>query len=249
VISLDEAGAANQDRGRADWSPWEGPTLEFIDIPTEQTTAATDALLAIEAAASAWVVVRLPGADRWRALLWVWAFVLLAVSAALGAIAHGVRLDPPMSELIWHPLYLGLGLVVGLIAVAVVADLWRERASRRVLPVFLGLGMVFFGVTLVVPGGFLVFVVYETVFMVFALGGYLRLALKEHRPGAGWMVTGIILTIVASAIQATGRLSFTVIWPFDHNGIFHIVQMLGVGALVMGLRRLLRQTVTKEGTT
>ena len=196
-------------------------------------------LLSIQAMWSAWVVRRTPGGDRWRATLWMWAFILLALSAGLGAIAHGVRLSPPLSELIWHPLYLGLGLVVVLIAVALVADLWGERASRRALPLFLGLGVVFYVVTLVAPPGFLVFIVYETVFMVFALGGYVYLT-RKARPGAGWMAVGIVLTMVASAIQATGRLSFTLIWPFDHNGIFHIVQMAGVAALVLGLRRLLR---------
>jgi hypothetical protein len=47
---------------------------------------------------------------------------------------------------------------------------------------------------------------------------------------------GIGLSIVAAAVQASA-LSVRLIVPFDHNGLFHLVQLTGIAALANGLRR------------
>ena len=44
------------------------------------------------------------------------------------------------------------------------------------------------------------------------------------------------VNILAAAVQAEGALGFTLIWTFDHNGVFHLVQMVGLGLLVWGLK-------------
>jgi hypothetical protein len=50
------------------------------------------------------------------------------------------------------------------------------------------------------------------------------------------MAAGVFLSIVAAAIQAKQSTSIRVIWEFDHNGIFHLVQMAGLVLLLAGLR-------------
>jgi hypothetical protein len=47
---------------------------------------------------------------------------------------------------------------------------------------------------------------------------------------------GIALTIVAAAVQASA-LSVRLIVPFDHNGLFHLVQLIATAAFANGLRR------------
>ena len=79
-------------------------------------------------------------------------------------------------------------------------------------------------------------VIYETVAMVLALAGFLWLSWHKTLPGAGWIAASIGINIVAAAIQATEAVSFTLFWSFDHNGVFHLVQMLGIAPLVHGLR-------------
>ncbi|MGH8658414.1 MAG: DUF6962 family protein, partial [Gammaproteobacteria bacterium] len=46
-------------------------------------------------------------------------------------------------------------------------------------------------------------------------------------------------TIVAAAFQANRNIELTLIWTFDHNGVFHLIQMTGLVALVAGLRAAL----------
>jgi hypothetical protein len=53
------------------------------------------------------------------------------------------------------------------------------------------------------------------------------------------MAAGILVSILAAGIQAKKSICLTLIWQFDHNGIYHIVQMLGLILLLVGLRRSL----------
>ncbi len=214
--------------------------MDFIDIPTERTTAATDAVLVLLALGAAlYVFYGGRGRDRWKATVWACAFGLLTLASALGAVAHGFQMSAQLNSLLWQPLNLALGLTIAVFVVGVVHDLWGERASRRALPVMLVVGVAFYGVTRLIPGSFLVFVLYEAVAMLFSLGVYVWLAVRERAPGAWWMAAGILITIIAAGIQASGAVRVTVVWEFDHNGIFHIVQMVGVAVLVAGLRAAL----------
>jgi hypothetical protein len=211
--------------------------MEFIDIPTEQTTAATDLLLALVALASVVYLARVgKGRDPWKARIWSWAFGLLTFASAMGAVAHGFKMSEQLNRLLWQPLNLALGLTIAMFAVGVVYDRWGHAISKRVLPILVAVGVVFFGVTVVIPGSFLVFILYEAAAMLFALAVYVLLAARKQLAGAAVMAAGILITIVAAAIQASGAVFVKIIWEFDFNGIFHLIQVVGVVVLVAGLR-------------
>jgi len=174
--------------------------------------------------------------NRWKTNLWLGLFGLLAVAAVLGTIAHGFKMSAQTNNLFWQPLFLSLGLVVALFVVAVVYDAWGQAAARRALPVMLVIGVVFYGITRLFPGTFLVFIVYESAAMLFALVVYGWLTRRGQLPGVGLMTVGIFITIIAAAVQATETLHVTVVWPFDFNGLYHLIQMAGLLALLAGLR-------------
>jgi hypothetical protein len=211
--------------------------MAFIDIPTEQTTAITDAILALLALASV-VYLWQTGKqyDLIKTRIWMWAFGLLAFAAVLGAVAHGFKMSKQINSLFWQPLNLALGLAVALFAVGVVYDIWGGPTARKILPIFVGVGIVFYVVTRLIPGSFLVFILYEAVAMLFALGAYIWLAAHGQLDGAWVMAAGVLVTIVAAGIQASEAVFVTLIWEFDFNGIFHVVQMIGLVVLVVGLR-------------
>lgn len=75
--------------------------------------------------------------------------------------------------------------------------------------------------------------------MFFALVVYILLAVRKRLAGAAVMAAGILITIVAAAIQASGAVFVTIIWEFDYNGIFHLIQIVGLAVLVAGLRAAL----------
>ena len=168
--------------------------------------------------------------------MWGGALALLSLAAALGAIAHGLKMPPRVNALLWRPLNLALGLTIALFVVGVVYDLRSKVAAQRVLAPMLAVGVGFFVLTQIVSGTFLVFVLFQAVAMLFALGAYGWLGVKRRLAGAWWMAGGVLVTLIAAAIQATGSVSFTLVWPFDHNGVYHLVQMVGLLLLTAGLR-------------
>lgn len=122
--------------------------LELASAAAERTTAATDALLALTVSGG---LVRLRRATpaSWRRTVWLAALGTFAASALLGTVAHGVALAPRVSDALWQPLYLLLGVAVALFAAGAVAD-WRgERAARAILPAHL---VQLVGVVLLVRG-------------------------------------------------------------------------------------------------
>jgi hypothetical protein len=212
--------------------------VELVPGGPERTTAATDALLALAALAGIGVLRRRTEPTFGRSV-WIAALAALALASALGAVAHGVRLGDGTRELLWQPLYVALGVTMALFVVGAVRD-WRgERAGRRVLGPMLGLAVAFYGVTRLAGGNFLAFVVYEAAALLFALVVYLRLAAGERRAGAGAMTAALALSLAAGAVQAVDVGSVRLLWEFDHNGLFHLVQLVGLVFLVLGLCRLL----------
>lgn len=202
----------------------------------ETTTAGTDAVLA---AATALCIVFLSRETPSTPLRAVWLTALggWGLSALLGAITHGMSLDPGFERLLWQPLYLALGLAQALLVVAAVGA-WRGfPAARRLLPFMVLAAALFYWATRRTGGNFLVFVIFSTATTVFALGVYLVLALRRTA-GARLTAAGLALSLAAGAVQAS-TMSVHFIWTFDHNGLFHLVQLLGLGTLVAGLRRSL----------
>jgi hypothetical protein len=209
-------------------------------VPTELTTAATDAVLAVLAIACVrWLAVR-RSADPDKVTLWILVLALLAVASILGAVAHGLALSPGLVFLLWQPLFLSLGLVVALFVVAAVYDGFGPRAARRLLIPALVVGAAFYLVTLVFPGTFLVFVLYEAVGMLAALALYGRLAIRTGQRWAWLMVSGVSLNILAAGIQATETVRVNLVIPLDHNGVFHLVQMVAIVVLVAGVGQSLQ---------
>ena len=210
--------------------------MEFIDIPTEQTTAATDVILTMLGVAAAVYLQRFRSRFAWNVGVWSWVFLLLAFGAGLGAVVHGVVMSEGVKKVLWQPLYLSLAFVVVFVVVGVVYD-WRgQPVARRTLPVVIVVPPLFWLATYLGDFSFRAFVVFSIPAMIFSFVVYLRLALRHDRlEGTGWMAAAMFLTIAAGGIQASDFVYITVVWPFDHNGVFHIVQALGIVALVVGL--------------
>jgi hypothetical protein len=205
--------------------------------PTELTTAATDAAITLLSLLCLVVLRRHQATNPQRVRIWTWVFALLALASALGAVAHGLDLAATTVNWLWRPLYLALGLVVGLFVIGAVFDYAGAGAARRALLPMLVLAVGFFVLTQLSSGTFRLFVAYEGLAMLAALLMYGLLAWRRRLEGAGIVAAGILLNLLAAAIQATGTASLQVVVPFDHNGVFHLVQIIALALLTAGLAR------------
>ena len=219
--------------------------LQITDIPTEQTTAATDLLLAILAFIVTLKVYKSgKGVDLKKTRIWMGVFGLLTFASALGAIAHGFQMSKLTKFLLWQPLNLSLVLTICLFAAGVVYDLKNFRLPKALIPAILVCAILFFASTFILPDALTVFIRIEAVAMLFAFVAYTILASRKTIKGAGLMAAGILVTIIAAVIQAIKTIQVIFIWEFDHNGIFHIVQMIGVIILLKGLQAEFRSRGT-----
>ena len=206
-------------------------------VPTELTTAATDAVLALLCVVALGLIRHRRTVDPWKVGLWSWLLGLLALASVLGAIAHGLELTDRLRDLLWQPLYLCLGLAVGLFTVAAIRDRLGEPAARRALPWMIVLGFGFFAITRIGSETFLVFIAYEAVAMLAALVLYLDAAIRPRVPGAALMAVGVTLNLLAAAVQQSSVSLDLASFPLDHNGVFHLVQMVAVVVLTVGVLR------------
>ncbi len=221
--------------------------LQIIDIPTEQTTAATDVLLAILAFIVALKVNNTgKNIDLKKTRIWVWVFGLLSFAAAVGAVAHGLQMSKLTNFILWQPLNLALGVAIGLFVAGVVYDFMNFTLPRTLIPALLVVATVFYTITVMIPDAFIVFIIYEAIAMLFSFIVYTLLASRKKVKGAGLMAAGILVTIIAAGIQAVESVKITLIREFDHNGIFHIVQMIGILILLGGLQAEFRSRVSKK---
>jgi hypothetical protein len=216
--------------------------LQITVIPTEQTTAATDVLLSILAFI---VTVKInrsgKGIDIIKTRIWTGVFGLLTFASADGAIAHGFQMNKLIRSVLWQPLNLSLVLTICLFAAGVVYDIRKFRLPKALVPVLLVFAILFFAITEILPDALTtIFIKGEAIAMVFAFVAYIILASRKTIKGAGLMAAGILFTIIASVLQAIHTIKVMFILEFDHNGICHIVQMVGVIFLFQGLKRELK---------
>ncbi|MBI3796960.1 MAG: hypothetical protein HY268_08335 [Deltaproteobacteria bacterium] len=213
--------------------------MKFTDIPTERTTASTDAILALLALSCAFYLYSFETQELWKRKIWILIFGFIALSSTLGAVVHGFALSPSIKYLIWQALFLILGLTVALFAVGGVYDLQGYIIARQFLPIMLTVGVGFYIFTHLYSGNFFIFIVYATLVLLFALSVYLWLAINGKLLGAKFITLGIFISIIAAILQSIETISIKFIWEFDHNGIYHILQIVGLLCLVAGLRQSL----------
>lgn len=205
----------------------------LVASPTERTTAATDLVIAAVALRYA---VRFAAQPDLRQRTWGAAFAGMGFAGLLGALAHGLTLSPRIHAWLWRGIFLSLGLSVGLFAAAATSDGFGAKVGRRALPLAIVAALGFYGLSQRTNRGFLVFTAYEALALIYALAIYSHLARHRQLAGADRLAAGILLSLVAAAVQATSwRASFCGI-PFDNNGLFHLVQILALPLIAQGVQ-------------
>lgn len=192
---------------------------------SEPMTLATDYVLAAAAAIIAGRVLATAGGEyarRW----WGIAFIALALGAALGGTHHGFRL-----EALWKPTVLVLGVAsAGMVAGSAVAT--APRTWRIALIALAAAKLALYWLWVWRDDRF-IWVVADTG-SAFALVALLHL-LAWRRPGSRWIVAGVAVSIAAAVVQASG---VDLHRHFNHNDLYHLVQLGALLAYYRGVRVL-----------
>ena len=213
--------------------------MDLVQIATEQTTALTDAVLGIVSFFFSVIIKTIFARSRFQQKIWFFFFLFLGLASMIGAFVHGVAISSDMRILLWHPLYLSLGLSVSFFVMGAVFELWGERRTKTVLPWMLSVAFLFFLFTVFIHDSFLIFTVYEGLCLFCCLVIFLLKMFQSKREVYLFMVLGILITILAAILQSRHDIFFNFIWKFDHNGVFHLVQFIGLIFIFSSVRKLL----------
>ena len=192
---------------------------------SEPMTLATDYLLAAAAGVMAALVLRKAGAEdsrRW----WGVAFIALALAAALGGTHHGFRL-----EALWKPTLLVLGVAsTGMVAGSAVAT--TRGMGRLALLALAAAKLVLYWLWVWRDDRF-IWAIADTG-AAFVLVALLH-TLRWRAPGSRSILGGVALSIAAAAVQASG---VDLHRHFNHNDLYHLVQLGALLAYYQGVRVL-----------
>ena len=197
----------------------------------EPTAMVTDYALAVMAVWLGWRLME-RGTRLSAPRLWGLSFFALALAAVAGGTSHGfaAHLGELGNLLAWRLTVYSIG-VASLCFLAAAAQAYLRRRTRRVL---VGLALAEFAVYAVWIANHddFLYVIYD---YAPAMAVVLALALRSWRsggdPSGPWVVGGILVSFAAAGIQTTG---FRWHQYFNHNDLYHLVQMAGLYLLFRG---------------
>lgn len=194
----------------------------------EPTTAITDFILGLEALAFA--IILIMGEAAFPSLpYWIAAFILLGTAGLLGGFAHGLAYRP-----LFILIYANLAALMVILLLATLIDGFGFEAAIRWRWPVIGLAVLFVLAAWRFPRHIHIYAAFEGILMVGILAVYLWLALTNAMSGAGFIAAGIGITLTAAALFLK-KVHFTLVWTFNHNDVYHLIQMVGVFLLFLGL--------------
>lgn len=198
----------------------------------EPTTTITDFVLGLEALWFGVLLMRSGGRGRRARHYLGVALVMTGVGALTGGVSHGFA---PWLEgtivavLLWKVTLLCIGLTS-------LFFLWSAAAAA----LSAGAGGWLRGAAIVQFAIYVGWILGHDAF-IWAIADYVPAMLvalllfgREYgrgRAGAGWIVAGILITFAGAAVQASG---FALHRHFNHNDLFHVIQMVAVYVFYRG---------------
>ncbi|MDX2416228.1 MAG: hypothetical protein QNK19_02080 [Xanthomonadales bacterium] len=220
--------------------------IQFIESATERTTAATDLILAVEFFLFAIFFIKSASGNK-RAAAWSIPFLLLAGAFLIGAIAHGFQMPEKTNMQLWLLLAGCSAFGLAHLVSASVGE-WKPAWYKKSV-VGMSLAAIIFVGTTVKFSSFTVYVVFILITM--ALVSWLNAMCFERSGNKNYLliIFGAVITATASLVQLITSIHFTIIWEFDYNGAFHLIQMLAGIFLALGITGLMKSACSGTRTT
>jgi len=203
----------------------------------EPTTFATDLVLSALSIGCAVDLIRRARASRARAVGWLAATLAAAGVAALaGALSHGFgpEMAPSAADVLWRVTLHALGLMSFCLVVSSATAALRGPALTAAYVAALVELLGFTGWVALHPE--FRWIVLDYGIAILAAGALHLVRLRRgDQPGAVWILAGLGVSIGAALVQRGG---FAAHLHFNHNDLYHVVQMLGTWLLYRGGREL-----------
>ncbi len=199
----------------------------------EPMTAFTDLLITLLGSYFAWKLFLLYGQSTAGVhLYWGLAFVMVSIGALLGAVSHGVgpHFAPFVKNTLWKLTTLSIGGVSVFFLMTVIHHLPGLSLVFWIKWIPVLAYLIYFCVILV-NDQFLNVILFYVPIMIIVLMTMLYSQFSLGTVGSGYISIGIIISFIGAGVQAS-RLGLH--QHFNHNDIYHVIQMIGMGFFYHG---------------
>jgi hypothetical protein len=199
----------------------------------EPTTTLTDYFLALEC--TLFAVLLLAAARDGGGVtagLWAAGFAASAVAAAVGGTSHGFvdHVSARTQRVLWLGALAAIGLASACFSAAVVHATFADPL-RQWLMVALTAEVLIYWAWIARHDEFrwAVYLYGANMLLVLAIESVAFWRLQA--PGAGWIVAGVLVAFAGSAVQRRGIALHR---HFNHNDLYHVIQMLALYLIYRG---------------
>lgn len=201
---------------------------------TEPTTTLTDYAIAIESIVFAGVLLRAAVAQKQVSKgAWAIAFGCVAVAAVAGGTYHGFRtgIDRPTVIALWRIVIYALSVAsLCMLVGTIISSLPRYWQRWWLLAV--GIKSVIYWHWVGTARFFSYAVIdYFSAMLIVLLLQIRAMSYQENPTASRWIVAGILVSAIAVAVQAA-RISLAE--HFNHNDLYHVIQMVALYLLFRG---------------
>lgn len=201
---------------------------------TEPSTLLTDYALAAVAgylAARQWRSWRVSGHRSVQ--VWSLAFLMLSAGAVLGGTSHGftLHLSALAQVVFWKATVLSIGLTSFFLLCGTLIATFRKPVLSWLIAVVLAKFIIYI-VWMSFHDDFVYVIADYLPSMLAVVGLQVYTAITQQSASSKWLISGIFISFLAAGIQMSG---FDFHRHFNHNDIYHVVQIAAVIVLHAGV--------------
>jgi hypothetical protein len=199
-------------------------------VVIEPITAVTDFILA--AVAAFWALLVFRSSDQRASRLFAVALAAAALSTLVGGVYHTLH-----GELLWKATALSAGLFSFFLGLSVAVAFLSPGVARMARIILIAQFCVYAIAALFIDDFWLVIVDYGSVMLAILV----VCAIRWSNDAARWIAAAILISVAASALQ----MSSIRVGPFNHNDVYHVVDVLALYCFYRGgmLLRRVRPTI------
>lgn len=204
---------------------------------SEPVTMLTDYMIFGQSVLLAWLLQRSRGdTPNISRALWTWSLVAIGLAALFGGTHHGFSLIIPeeLNNYLWKTAIITVGFVSCLVVVgtayASISKPWRN------ILVSISLAQLLIYVVWISSHDEFIYVILNYVpsmILVFILQA---ISFRQRRTGSElFIMSGIVVSFIGAGVQQSG---FALHQHFNHNDIYHLIQMVGIYLFYRGVLHL-----------
>jgi len=213
--------------------------VNIVHSPIAQCSVVTALFLALVSAGSICGISQYHHKDPWKGRLWAAIFGLVLFSVGVGAVYFSIDISLNAKIVLQQIMLFFSVQFSAFLIVAAVDDYFGRHSAKRIFYPLISAATVFCFIAFIFQERITLFAYFELPALIFSFFIYLRLELRT-KPGAGWILLGVVLTLIGFFVQENMSEELNPGCPFDKDSAFYLFQILALLNFTKGIRKSLR---------